>query len=164
MQPELKAEICPKCKGRGVFSTGTRCDNCRGVGAIGTDGQNEYYLQMDAQGNLRVADIKSSKTSPSPFPEQPSPENAPKPATKHNFMFLFLLVLLILYAGFVGIHIFILKNLKLFWIVTVITGGFMFLLVAYNTQLLKLLVSRISKMIVQEPDDYLTSIKKNKKK
>ena len=66
MQNQVKVTICQNCQGRGIIpGTSNMCENCRGVGALGYDGINEYYLKMDEKGNLSITDVKTNERTES---------------------------------------------------------------------------------------------------
>ena len=165
MQPQIRAEICPKCKGQGKLA-GKACDYCRGVGGIGTDGVNEYYLEHDGKGNVRVIGIRQSARSQSyPSAQTDTPPTNDQNSKKQRGRILkglLLIVLIIFYIGFLGVYITILKDMKVLVVVTIIAFGFLMLILLYNTPIVEAFVNIITKIIIKEPNDYLSAIRKRK--
>lgn len=163
MPNKIKVEVCRKCKGKGGFpATGKVCDECRGTGLIGTDGTYEYYLGDDGKGKLKVVDIK---TSPSTITSSPPQQQRPSSPTQRRnvFKMLLILILIISYIGFLGIYLAWIQTPKVFWVITIIFLGVLFLFLSSNVKLLGSLISSITHIILKEPDDFLTAIKNQSK-
>lgn len=157
MQPQVKAEICIQCKGKGLLPNGKPCDNCRGIGFIGTDGVYEYYLADDGRGNLRVVDIKSQIGS-----SQPQKSNGIKLDTQKKSVIrgLVLVLTIILYVGFIGLYLTWIKDIRVFWTVTIITIGLVIMFFLYDAKLINKLVNSIINIAFKEPEDFLNAVKK----
>lgn len=54
----IRPVACPSCSGMG-------CRKCNFIGYFGSDGQQEYYLDKDAKGNIIIAGVKKSGGSDS---------------------------------------------------------------------------------------------------
>ncbi|MCA9382437.1 hypothetical protein KC660_03460, partial [Candidatus Dojkabacteria bacterium] len=68
MESKVTAYKCPKCHGKGrtkegksIFKSWMPCDNCMGVGYLGTDEVYQYYLERGTDGKYRVKDIKQDR-------------------------------------------------------------------------------------------------------
>jgi hypothetical protein len=160
MQPQVQAELCSACNGKGSYSTGKVCDECKGSGAIGKDGTNEYFLQPDPKGNLIVSEIKTQSALPDTAKEA-SPSIKTKPSKYMKW--LFLLIVYLLYAGFVGLHFIFIKNQQAFSIVTVVVIGFSILFIIYNTNILSNISTIIVKMLNKKEYDLSMYIEDRKK-
>lgn len=157
MPPQVRAEICTKCKGKGLLPNGTPCNDCKGIGFIGTDGVYEYYLADDGRGNLRVVDIKSQIN-----PSQSQSRNNTKLDTQKKSVVrgLFLVLTIILYVSFIGLYMTWIKDIRIFWTVTIITIGLVIMFFLYDAKLINKLVNSIINIAFKEPEDFLDAVKK----
>lgn len=158
MQNQVKVEVCKKCKGQGSFpSTGKMCDECRGIGLIGTDGTYEYYLGSDGKGGLRIEGIKSQISAPQISASDKKTLLIQKRTVTKMLLFL---LFIILYGGFIGIYVSWIKDPKVFWVVTIFTAGFLLLFLFSKTELLNNIVKFITSIFFKEPYDFLSAVYK----
>lgn len=162
MEKELRAEICPKCRGRGVIAgTNSPCENCRGVGAIGTDGTYEYYLSQDEKGILRVQDIKETSNDQTSFDK---PQEDTRSQSRKILRGLIFVIAAISYTGYLGIHFFWIKNTRILTVVSIITAGFLLLYLLYDFKLLEKIAKLILQVFIKEPNDFLAAVNQRSKK
>ncbi|MBN2016013.1 hypothetical protein JW766_04230 [Candidatus Dojkabacteria bacterium] len=157
MQNQARAEICKKCGGQG-FTPGTNnvCENCRGIGAIGTDGVNEYYLALDEKGNPQIAGIKSSIQPTS----QEAHETKLAPQRKLVLRGLIFVIMIICYAAFLGIYFSWINEKKVFWAATIIFLGFIALYALYDVKLVNKTVDLFINLIIKKPNDFATFVER----
>ncbi|MFC1780316.1 hypothetical protein ACFLY9_01335 [Patescibacteria group bacterium] len=159
MQNQIKAEICSRCNGKGLVpGTSNICDNCRGIGAVGTDGTYEYYLADDSKGNLKVVDIKSSSSQTPTQQETDGKQLAPKrKGVQRGLIFI---IFIIVYGSFLAAYFTLINEPKVLWTVTIFVFGFIVLYFLYDTKFLKKISRTLVNIIVREPDDFKSAIKK----
>lgn len=162
MEEQIRAEMCHICNGRGIKSNGQICDNCRGIGMYGTDGTNEYFLQDDGRGGLVIADTKGAVSPQTPSSQTTQPSTKQQKKQSGVLKGLLFILLIILYSGFIGIYISWINQPKVFWLVTLIAIGLLFLFVLYDARIVNALVKILTKIVLSEPDDFLTYLQKVK--
>jgi hypothetical protein len=164
MENQIKVELCKICSGKGILPTGSTCYNCSGSGVTGSDGVYQYYLERTSEGMVKVVGMKSSNndTSSQKADIQPSPSQSSVNQRYSVMKGLVLVLLILLYAGFLGIHFALLRNMKVFWTVTIIALGFMSIFILYNTRLVNKLIFFLMHLLLQEPHDYLSGLRKLK--
>lgn len=163
MNNKLQAEICNNCQGRGLLPGSKQpCSNCRGVGAIGSDGFYEYYLEPDQKGNLKVTDVKSSVNSQ--IRSDTTPDTGQGVKQKQSIRrSLFLIMFIIFYFAFLGIYIFFIKSTKVFWIVSIIFGGFLLIYIISDATVIDKIARLVSKSFFRTADDFYSYVEKRKK-
>lgn len=164
MQGKLKAIICKRCRGTGQNPvTGSTCPDCRGIGAVATDGINEFYLERDNRGNLRISDMKSTTDTyhtVSKVESTPTQIRKEKTSIKKGFL---LIILTMLYVGFIGFEIMILKDIKVFIVVTIIFIGFLLIYLLSNANFTNKLLLQIAKLLLPDIQDFKEAISNRKK-
>ncbi|MBU0975827.1 MAG: hypothetical protein ABIE03_01605 [Patescibacteria group bacterium] len=156
MENKIKPEICQNCLGKGVVpSTGAVCEECRGIGALGTDGEKQYFLGVDQNNNIQVLDQKEtiSNTEGSAFRNQKN----------LFFRVVIFFVLFLLYIIFAGVSYFSLKSWELFTVATILLVGFLVLFLVINTGLFAKLVGLLTGSFAAEPEDFLSYLKRRQK-
>jgi hypothetical protein len=159
LQNQIKAEICKSCNGKGLTpGTSNICENCRGVGAIGTDGTYEYYLADNGKGSLRVVDIKPSSSQTSGQQATNGKQLAPKrKGVQRGLIFI---VFIIVYGSFLAAYFAWINDPKVLWTVTMLVLGFLALYFLYDTKFLNKISKILVNIIVREPNDFKSAIKK----
>jgi len=158
MPKQIKAIICPKCKGNGTSSSGEICDNCRGIGFIGSDGLNEYYLSSTPDGKLKVVDIKKQNRN---YPETNNHHHSfQKKSIMKDLYFIFIILS---YIVFLAIYFTTIKEQKIFYLVTIIFLGLITIVFIYNTKSLNIIVNNLINLIFKDTEDYLHALDKIKK-
>lgn len=160
MQNQIRAEICKDCQGKGTNpKTGTTCENCRGIGATGTDDSHEYYLTQDEKGNLRVGEVKNAPKS-----ESSTQETDTKDQRRKILRGLIFVIAAIIYCGYLGVHFIWIKDTKVLTLVTIIVSGLLFLYILYDLKLLNKIINLFLRIFIKGPDDFLSALQKRKKK
>lgn len=162
MANNVKVNICQACIGKGKLGTGAVCSECRGSGVIGTDGSNEYYIGIDSNGRPSIVDIKaSSSVSPARSSSQPA-EPSVRPETQKSTLraMIVLIFIIIIYAGFTIAHFTLLKNNKLFALITVIAIGSILLLAISSNSISNRILSFIMGLFVKKPNDFITEVER----
>lgn len=160
MNPQqVIADLCPTCGGKGIDPSGNICTYCKGIGLIGKDSTNEYYLIPDDKGGLMVGEIKSQLNS-TDIQDKKNKLPGQKKGVLRGFLFIFLIIL---YSGFIGVYILFLDNTKIFWLVNLLALGFLFLFFLYDARFFNLFIKILTRTFLSEPNDYLTQIQKIKK-
>jgi hypothetical protein len=159
MDKKIQAKICVNCNGNGKQIDGNSCPECRGIGFIGTDGVNEYYLSNDGKGNLAVIDSKPPQSS-----NNIDKSNITVARQKKSIIrSLFFIILIISYLSFIGIYMTLINNLKVFWVVSIIFAGLITIYILNDTRILDIIINKITQNLLKEPDDFSKFVKNQTK-
>lgn len=151
MQSDIKPKMCESCRGKGILeSTGAICEECKGMGATGTDGTQEYYLGVDQNNNVQVLGPKQ--------PVSTSPTKKFQGQKNIIFKITALLTIIFVYGLFALINHFVWQNREVFLVVSVISGGFLFLIVFLSFGVLQKLIRFFTAKLFPEPEDFLTFV------
>lgn len=157
MTRQISANVCPQCRGKGfIEDKDYKCENCRGSGLIGSDGSLEYYIQYDQQGTPRVLDVKApfKRTQSEDMSSQQTKEQKSKVIKG-----LLLALLILFYCGFLGLHIFIVKDNKVFIVVSTICLGSLIFVALYDQKFMNKLSAFLIHFVLKEPNDFMKTVK-----
>lgn len=161
MESRVTAYKCPKCHGKGrikegksLFKSWMPCDNCLGVGYLGTDDVYQYYLERGTDGKYRVKDIKQDRF----FAEEA--------LRAEKIQFIRNIVVLLLVIAYVVFAIFYELNYKTDVIFLLVTVGFLVLLFILITRKLLLynLLRSLFGYFFSEPKDFKWALKERIKR
>jgi len=159
MDKKIQAKICVNCNGSGKQTDGNFCTECRGIGFIGTDGVNEYYLSNDGKGNLTVIDIKKPQSNNTIDKSNITIKRQKKSIIRS----LFFIILIISYLSFISIYITWIKNSKVFWVVSIIFTGLITIYILNDIRILDMIINKITQNLLKEPDDFSKFVKNRTK-